>query len=66
MIELVLKELKHEVDAYNDFCTYRERKRGESGNTTQPSREDWLDSRRNELQQRMQRRRKRSATAGFG
>ena len=65
MIELVLRELKHEVDAYNDFCTYRERLRHDSGGKAKPSREDWLDNRRFELQQRMRRRRKRSASANF-
>ena len=66
MIELVLRELKHEVDAYNDFCSYRDRIRNDPGNKTQPSREGWLDSRRSELQQRMRRRRKRSATSSLG
>jgi uncharacterized membrane protein YkvA (DUF1232 family) len=58
MIELVVRELKHEIEAYQDFCDYRERlaSRGE-GNKA--SREDWLESRRKELQERMRRRRKR-------
>ncbi len=66
MIELVLRELKHEVDAYKDFCVYRERLLSDAGNKAQPSREDWLDNRRNELQQRMRRRRKRSPTVKLG
>ncbi len=60
MIELVVRELKHEIDAYEDFCGFRERARADSGADTVVSREQWLDDRRSELQSRMRRRRKRS------
>ena len=56
MIELVVRELKHEVEAYNDFCDYRDR---QSGNGHGASRASWLDARRKELQARMRRRRRR-------
>lgn len=59
MIELVVRELKHEIEAYEDFCDYRKRVRDEQGPSTGVSREGWLESRRKELQSRMRRRRKR-------
>jgi uncharacterized membrane protein YkvA (DUF1232 family) len=58
MIELVVRELKPEIEAYQDFCDYRDH-RSETGDGA--SREGWLDSRRKELQARMRRRRKRGA-----
>lgn len=65
MIELVIRELKHELDAYKDFCAYRERLREEKGQSSTASREGWLDNRRNELQGRMRRRRKRTIKSPF-
>ncbi len=59
MIELVVRELKHEIEAYQDFCDYRDRQ-AENGDGTGASREGWLDARRKELQARMRRRRGRS------
>jgi uncharacterized membrane protein YkvA (DUF1232 family) len=56
MIELITRELKHEIEAYQDFCDYRARKRSEGGRKTRVSREDWLESRRSELHRRMRRR----------
>jgi uncharacterized membrane protein YkvA (DUF1232 family) len=61
MIELVVRELKHEIEAYRDFCDYRDRLRQEKGHSAKVSREGWLDDRRETLQVRMRRRRKRSA-----
>ncbi|HNP64699.1 MAG TPA: YkvA family protein, partial [Woeseiaceae bacterium] len=63
MIELVVRELKHEVEAYDDFCAYRDKLKESQGTSARPSREGWLDSRRSELQKRMRRRRKRSSRA---
>ena len=56
MIELVVRELKHEVEAYQDSREYRERMKK---NGSESSRADWLDNRRKELQDRMHRRRGR-------
>jgi uncharacterized membrane protein YkvA (DUF1232 family) len=58
MIELVVRELKHEMEAYQDFCDYRERL-SQAGDSSPASREGWLDARRKELQARMRRRRGR-------
>jgi len=58
MVELVVRELRHELDAYDDFCEYRAAARNNpSGQKV--SRKDWLDSRREELHSRMRRRRKK-------
>ena len=56
MIELVVRELRHEIEAYQDFCDYRERLAAK-GEGSSASREGWLDARRKELQARMRRRR---------
>ena len=57
MVELVAVELRHEVEAYDDFCAFRAEQLSASG--TDVTRSEWLQSRREELQQRMRRRRKR-------
>ena len=60
MIELCVRELKYELDAYDDFCEFREREARKRG--IEPSavgRADWLDSRRDELVERMHARRQR-------
>lgn len=65
MIELVVRELRHEIEAYSDFCDYRQRKGpAVTGNMSpEATREEWLDARRKELQSRMRRRRKRNGQA---
>ena len=60
MIELVVRELKHEIEAYRDFCDYRNRLTDEHGGNARASREGWLEERRRQLQKRMRRRRKRA------
>ncbi len=67
MIELCVKELKHELDAYEDFCDFRQHEAEKRG--VEPSivgRPDWLDSRREELQERMHTRRERDFGTGYG
>ena len=62
MIELVVRELRPEIDAYRDFCEFREKtetRRGVKAKTTDITRDDWLAERRKQLQGRMRRRRKR-------
>jgi uncharacterized membrane protein YkvA (DUF1232 family) len=66
MIELVVRELKHEIDAYHDFCSYRDKIRLDKGQLARVSRDDWLENRREDLQSRMRRRRRRgSGTNGL-
>jgi uncharacterized membrane protein YkvA (DUF1232 family) len=56
MIELVVRELAHEIEAYDDFCRYRQEEalRNRSSNVT---REEWLAEQRRRLHSRMRRRR---------
>jgi uncharacterized membrane protein YkvA (DUF1232 family) len=63
MIELVVRELRHEIEAYSDFCEYRKQRGNQPGtaagkSTADATREEWLAARRKELQSRMRRRRK--------
>ena len=58
MIELVVRELKHEIEAYQDFCDYRQRTKREKGDGATVNRKGWLAERRKSLQSRMRRRRK--------
>lgn len=57
MVELVVREMRHELEAYEDFCRFRAESR-ENGDGS-VSRDDWLDKRRQQLQSRMRRRRSR-------
>ncbi len=63
MIELVVSELKHEIDAFEDFCRYRQ---GEQSRNRNPnvSREEYLAMKRRELHARMRRRRSSGSRAG--
>jgi hypothetical protein len=57
IIELVLRELKHVREAYEDFCIFREDFEREQGKEIDPViRRDRLDRRRQQLHQRMRRR----------
>jgi len=67
MIELSVRELKHELDAYDDFCDYRSNEAGRRGaDPATLGRTDWLDSRREELIERMHQRRARDFGGGYG
>jgi uncharacterized membrane protein YkvA (DUF1232 family) len=60
MIELVSRELKHEIQAYRDFVVYRAAEAGRKGKDAGTlERADWLEERRQQLHSRMRRRRKR-------
>lgn len=60
MIELVVRELQHEIDAYRDFAYYKKEFSGLRGKGAGPaSREEWLANKRNQLHNRMRRRRSR-------
>ena len=65
MVELVVRELRHEIEAYNDFCEFRSAAKKDSTSKT-VSRENWLDSRRKELQSRMRRRRSKTLRRSGG
>jgi len=66
IVELVVRELRHEIDAYDDFCEFRinhPRRRGIKSKTSDLTRDQWLDKRRKTLQERMKRRRKQDRPA---
>ena len=69
MVELVVQELRHEIEAYQDFCQFRaiqEKVRGRKEDDV--TREEWLKGRRSQLHGRMRRRRRsrRSGPKGPG
>jgi uncharacterized membrane protein YkvA (DUF1232 family) len=55
MVELVVRELKHEIEAFQDFCEFRDRSAAHRGRKAK--------AKRDELQSRMRRRRERSRAA---
>jgi len=60
MIELVARELEHEIQAYRDFVVYRAAETSRHGETAESlERADWLEERRVQLHSRMRRRRRR-------
>jgi uncharacterized membrane protein YkvA (DUF1232 family) len=58
MIELVFRELRHELDAYADFLKFREQLVKGGGQPPTPPVEAKLERRRRQLLERMRRRRK--------
>jgi uncharacterized membrane protein YkvA (DUF1232 family) len=66
-IELCVRDLRHEIDAYEEFCDYRQGEADRRGmNPASVGRADWLASRRDELQDRMHRQRTRDVGTGYG
>ena len=66
-IELCVRELRHELDAYEEFCDFRQTEAERRGmNPAAVGRADWLNSRRDELQDRMHRQRSRDFGTGYG
>ena len=67
MIELVTRELQHEVEAYDDFVAYRNdeaQRRGVDASTLKTERVEWAEARRVELLNRMRSRRLQSYSGG--
>ena len=66
-IELCVRELKHELEAYEEFCDFRQTEAESRGlNPSVVGRADWLANRRSELQDRMHRQRTRDFGTGYG
>src|SRR3954454_2858655 len=58
MIEVVQRVLKPEIEAYGDFCVYRQQEAEHRGaDAATVGRAEWLEGRRAELQARMRQRR---------
>lgn len=70
MIEMVTSEMRHEIQAYRDFCVFRAAESSRLGEeATALERSDWLEERRKQLHSRMRRRRRRgggSDSSGSG
>lgn len=65
MIELCVIELRHELEAYDDFCEFRQREAERRGlDPAEVGRAEWLGDRREELIDRMHKR--REGDSGFG
>jgi uncharacterized membrane protein YkvA (DUF1232 family) len=65
MVELVTRELKHELDAYRDFCGFREREEARHGKgKIKIDRPAFLEEKRRALFDRMRDRRKRDLRRG--
>lgn len=65
MIDIVTRELEHEIQAYRDFCVFRAAETARVGGDAQAlERSDWLEERRKQLHSRMRRRRRRGQGSG--
>jgi uncharacterized membrane protein YkvA (DUF1232 family) len=67
-VELVIRELKDEIESYEEFCTFRaaeEDRRKDNGLDPHVEREEWLADKRATLHARM-RKRRTSRSAGSG
>ncbi len=62
MVELVLEALQSEMDAYQEFCQFRDQEAARHGGSV--NREDWLAAKRQELHERMRARRKERNLGG--
>jgi uncharacterized membrane protein YkvA (DUF1232 family) len=69
MIELCVRELQHEIEAYDDFVAYRNeeaQRRGVDPATLKTERVEWAEARRVELLNRMRNRRMQSYSSSSG
>ena len=66
MIELVVEELKDNIEAFLEFCNYRKREESRHSDET-ITRDEWLEAKRKELHSRMRNRRaaRSSSRSGF-
>lgn len=63
MIELVAGEFSDDIEAFEEFCTYRNREEGRNGDAV-ITRDEWLNSKRRELHARMRSRRNARRSSG--
>jgi uncharacterized membrane protein YkvA (DUF1232 family) len=67
MIELCVRELKNEIEAYDDFCEFRQKEAEKRGlDPATIGRAEFLEPRREELVNRMHQRRDREMGTGYG
>ena len=55
--ELVIRDLKHDLEGYREFCEYRQSEEERRGAEAHVSREDWLAAKRRQIILRIRRRR---------
>ena len=66
-IEMCVKELHNELESYEEFCEFRQGEAQRRGlEPAKVGRVEWLESRRDELVERMHRRRNREMGCGYG
>jgi uncharacterized membrane protein YkvA (DUF1232 family) len=68
-VELVIRELKAEIESYEEFCNFRiaeEKRRKDQGLDPYVEREAWLSDKRAALHARMRKRRRSSGAGGGG
>ncbi len=68
-VELVIRELKAEIDSYEEFVEFRsaeEKRRADAGEDTKVGREEWLADKRAALHARMRKRRRSNGSGGGG
>ncbi|MFA5685283.1 MAG: YkvA family protein [Lysobacteraceae bacterium] len=67
MIEICVRELRHEIDAYEDFCEFRQREADQRGlDPSSIGRAEFLEPAREVLLNRMHQRREREMGTGYG
>lgn len=67
MVELVARELQHDIEAYRDFVVFRAAESQRLGEDAMKlERSDWLEERRKQLHARMRRRRGSMGKQGAG
>jgi uncharacterized membrane protein YkvA (DUF1232 family) len=67
IVELVVQDLRPELDAYADFCKFRGSRSKLVGKAPTPVvRDEWLEGRRKQLHSRMRRRRRSRGSGGSG
>jgi uncharacterized membrane protein YkvA (DUF1232 family) len=57
MMELSLRELRDDLEAYRDFCAYRSQQEQLRGKDAHVGRDDWLAAKRRQMLMRIERRR---------
>jgi uncharacterized membrane protein YkvA (DUF1232 family) len=58
MVELVVRELRHDIEAFRDFDAYRQAEAKRRGREPDATRAEWVGAKRKQLHQRMRRRRR--------
>jgi len=57
MTEVIVRELRHDLDGYRDFCRYREKREQRGDEAEKIGREEWIADKRKQLMMRIKRRR---------